>query len=189
MARIAIFGGSFNPPHVVHGMVSAWIRWTRAADEVWFVPVFRHAFEGVHDKVLAPFDLRVGWCEAMVRDLGAGFAVCAIESRLPAPSYTIDTLRALRSEHPEHTFRLVVGADVIPALPRWRDWDSIAAEFDPLVVGRVGYELPQGVETPLFPGVSSSEIRERLAKGMSVQHLLTRSVLPLLDAGLFPGPD
>jgi len=84
---------------------------------------------------------------------------------------------------------LVVGADVIPALPRWRDWDSIAAEFDPLVVGRVGYELPQGVDAPFFPGVSSSEIRERLAKGMSVQHLLTRSVLPLLDAGLFPGPD
>ena len=48
--RVAVYGGSFNPPHVAHAMVASWLLWTRLVDEVWLVPVFRHAFEGIQEK-------------------------------------------------------------------------------------------------------------------------------------------
>ncbi len=182
--RVAVYGGSFNPPHVAHAMVCAWLLWTRRVDAVWLVPVYRHAFEGIHDKALAPFDLRLAWCRALVADvLPAGddrLAVLDVEAHLPVPSYTIDTLRHLLDAHPGHDFVPVVGADVLPQLPRWRDWPALRAQFPPIVVGRVGYDNPDGAV--VFPEVSSSEIRRRLRDGAPVQHLLTASVADALRA-------
>lgn len=179
--RIAVYGGSFNPPHVAHAMVASWAHWTGAADAVWLVPVFRHAFADRHEKVLAPFEERCAWCEALAADVGAWVSVCRIESELPTPSYTVDTLQALASRHPEHRFRLVVGADVLPDTGAWKDWSSIESCFDPVVVGRTGYPSP-GPGTVDFPAVSSTELRDRLDRGLSVDHLVTRRVAALLRA-------
>lgn len=172
--RIAIYGGSFNPPHVAHAMVAAWLLWTGRADEVWLVPVWRHAFEGRHSKTLAPFERRVAWCRALATDVDPRVKVCRVEADLPRPSYTIRTLRHLASRHPDHSFQLVLGADVLDQRAHWKDWDAIEREFDPLIVGRQGYrEVPGAIA---FPEVSSSTIRRRLAAGEPVDHLLTRSV-------------
>jgi len=183
--QIAIYGGSFNPPHVAHAMVSAWLLWTRQVDAVWLVPVYRHAFEGRQDKTLAPYARRLAWCRQMAADLRVPVEVSDIESRLPVPSYTIDTLRHLAAEHPEHQFRLVIGADVIPQLPAWRDWDSIDRDFSPIVVGRVGYDGPDGAVS--FPGVSSTAIRQRVASGAPFDHLVTAGVSADILAHGWPG--
>lgn len=185
--RVAIYGGSFNPPHVAHAMVAAWLRWTDQADAVWLVPVFRHAFEGSHDKVLAPFDRRCAWCEALCAELGAGFEVCRVEAELPVPSYSVDTLTALAARHPGHRFRLVVGADVLPQTDQWKEWGRIERDFSPIVVGRAGYPAA-GLDTVSFPAVSSTDIRARLAQGRSVRDWVPAGVARLLegdDAGLW----
>ena len=182
--RVAVYGGSFNPPHVAHAMVASWLLWTGRADAVWLLPVYRHAFEGLHGKDLAPFDLRVRWCQAMASDVHERLRVCDVERDLPVPSYSIVTLRHLASQHPEHSFRLVVGADVLGQLPKWRDWSAIASDFDPIIVGRAGYPpVPDAVS---FPDISSTEIRHRLATGAPVDHLVTRGVARLLSAESFP---
>src|SRR3989304_5989896 len=106
---VAICGGSFNPPHVGHAMVAAWVRWTGRADEVWLVPAWVHAFS----KEMVPFERRVAWCEALCRDLGGGVRACAVEAELPAPSFTWNTLEHLAGTHPEHRFRLLIGADTL----------------------------------------------------------------------------
>lgn len=172
--RIGVYGGSFNPPHVGHAMVAAWLRWTARVDEVWFVPSYAHPFE----KRLTDHALRMRWCEALTSELGSGFRVDGIEADLPKPSFTIDTLNTLAERHPEHRFRLVVGADVLPTTAKWKDWASIAARFAPVVVGRVGYPAVEGVVA--FPDVSSSEIRDRLRRGLPVDHLVPASVLALI---------
>jgi len=179
MSTVAIYGGSFNPPHVGHAMVSAWLLWTRQVDEVWLVPVYAHAFADWHAKTLAPFADRVAWCHAMVADLDLPLRVDEIEASLTGPSYSIDTLRALASRHPQHRFRLVVGSDALPHLPKWRDWDGIARDFDPIVVGRAGY--PGGGDVA-FPDVSSTEIRERLARGEPVDGLVSVGVAELIQS-------
>ena len=172
--QVAVYGGSFNPPHVAHAMVSAWLLWTRQVDAVWLVPVYRHAFEGRQDKTLAPYDRRLRWCRLLAEDVGLPIHASDVESRLPVPSYTIDTLRHLAAAHPEHRFRLVIGADILPQLPDWNDWEGIARDFSPIIVGRVGYEGPEHAVS--FPGVSSTEIRRRITSGERFDHLVTGRV-------------
>jgi nicotinate-nucleotide adenylyltransferase len=176
--RVAVFGGSFNPPHIVHALVAAWVRWTAAADRVWFVPVYAHPFEGRQDKRLAPFARRVAWTRALADTLGDWASVSAVEADLPAPSYTVDTLDALARAHPEARFRLVVGADVLGQTAAWKDWGRILAHYDPVVVGREGYP---GGGVPPFPAVSSTAIRAQLLAGEACAGLLPAAVRAALD--------
>jgi len=176
MIRVAVYGGSFNPPHVGHAMVTAWLRWTDRVDEVWLLPTFEHAF----GKALLPFELRVQCCEALATAVGPWVRVEPIESQLPVPSYTIDTLEALSREHPRHHFRVVVGADILPETPRWKAWDAIEESFPPIVVGRGGYPPIPGV--PSFPEISSTEIRAAIVRGDPVDRMLPAAVCEVLEA-------
>ena len=105
-------------------------------------------------------------------------------AELPLPSYTVNTLDALSARHPEARFRPVMGADLLPDLPRWHQSARLQAEYAPIVVGRGGYPSPG--EVVEFPAVSSTEIRRRLAAGEAVAHLLPAGVRPLVD-GLYRG--
>jgi nicotinate-nucleotide adenylyltransferase len=179
--KVAVYGGSFDPPHVGHAMVAGWLLWTGRVDRVWLVPAFQHAF----DKRLRPFDVRVGLCRAMATDLDAArVEVNEIERSLTTPSYTLHTLRALAAAHPEHRLRLVVGADVLDQTDHWHAWEAIQRDFEPIVVGRVGWPPVDGA--PSFPGVSSTEIRQRMAAGLPVDHLVTAGVAAALASGSRP---
>lgn len=176
--RVAVFGGSFNPPHVGHGMVAAWLRWVDRADEVRLVPSFAHPFE----RPMAPFDARVAACRELAALVGPWVSVDPVEASLPRPSYTIRVLEALRAREPGNSFFLVVGADILAQAAAWKDWPRIEAEFAPLVVGRGAQEV-QG--SPTFPPISSTEIRRRLEAGEPVEPLVPR---PVLDAWRRAGP-
>jgi nicotinate-nucleotide adenylyltransferase len=179
--KIAVYGGSFNPPHRAHGLVAEWLISSGTVDEVWLVPVYRHALARTQDKVLAPFCDRVAWCEAMAKEHGPGLKLSQVESRLPSPSYTIDTLEHLSERHPQHQFRLVVGADILAQVDAWKDWARISTLYSPIVLGREGYPSPG--DLPVFPAVSSTEIRKRLRAGKSVEGLVSQSVFTLLQQG------
>ncbi len=169
--RIAVYGGSFDPPHLGHAMVAAWVLWTDHADAVWLLPTHTHAF----GKAMAPWAQRVAACEALARRVGPGVSVCTLEGRLEGTSYTRRTLDTLAEAHPDCSFRLVLGADLLPTTPRWKDWDHIAAAYDPLVVGRAGYPPVPG--RPTFPDVSSTAIREALQEGLDVSSWVPSEVL------------
>lgn len=175
--RVAVYGGSFNPPHVGHAMVIAWLLWTDQVDEVWLVPVGSHAF----GKAVAPFERRVAWCQGLADGVGPRVHVEDIESRLPGPSYTLNTLRALAERHPDAELRLVLGSDNLPHLDRWHRWDDIAAEFTPIVVARAGHAEVDG--SPTFPAISSTEVRARLAEGRPADKLIPRRVLERIQPG------
>lgn len=173
--RVAVFGGSFNPPHVGHGMVAAWLGWTAQVDEVWLVPTFHHAF----GKPLAPFTNRVAACRALAALVGPWVRVQEIEAELPTPSFTIHTLDALAARHPGHQLRLVVGADNLAARTKWRAWDRIEAEYAPIVVGRGELHV---AGAPSFPDVSSTEVRRRLQAGEPVGSFVPAGVLAAWSA-------
>ncbi len=171
---IAVYGGSFNPPHVGHALVAAWALWTRQVDGVWLVPAYQHAF----DKGLAPFEERLALCGALASDVSPVIEVLPLERDLPVPSYTIDTLRSLQQMHPDKRFRLLVGADILEQTAAWKDWEGIARDFNPLVVGRAGFREVPGA--PTFPAIASTELRRRLGAGESVDGLVTSGVAALL---------
>lgn len=174
--RVGVYGGSFHPPHVAHAMVAAWLLWTRRVDEVWLVPAFHHAF----DKPLGPFAARVAACRAMAAAVHPAIRVVEAEAELPTPSYTINTLRHLAGRHPGVSLRPVLGSDLLSQLGKWRDWAAIEREFPPIYVGREGHPPVEGA--PTFPAISSTEVRDRLAAGLPVDHLVPTVVLPFLPA-------
>jgi nicotinate-nucleotide adenylyltransferase len=170
--RVAILGGSFNPPHVAHMMAAWWTLATQDVREVWLLPAWRHPF----GKALAPFDDRVAMCELAARAL-RGVAVCSAERDLahdPLVGKTARTLEHLVAKHPTHDFSLIVGADVLPDTRKWYRWDRVTELARIVVVGREGYPPVPGV--PSLPAVSSTEIRARVARGEDVSGLVPRKV-------------
>ncbi len=180
--QVALLGGSFNPPHVAHLMVAQWVLSTRPVDEVWLLPAFVHPF----GKALAPFEDRVRMCELAVRSVRGAF-VCAAEAELehdPLVGKTARTLEHLASKHPGYRFSLVVGADILPETAKWYRWDRVRELAGLIVVGREGYPPVEG--TPSFPAVSSTAIRERIARGEDVSGLVPRRVLDYVrERGLY----
>ena len=153
--RVAVFGGSFHPPHAGHEAVARWLVQSGSAEEVWLLPAYHHPL----GKRLAPFEQRVRWCQALAETIPST-KVCTVEEALPVPSYTIDSLRALSRKYPEYTFQLVVGADILSETHRWKSWDEIEEDFPPIVVGRGGHGSGRG--TPSFPEISSTRLRRDL---------------------------
>jgi nicotinate-nucleotide adenylyltransferase len=180
--HVALLGGSFNPPHVAHLMVAQWALATQPVDQVWLLPSFVHPF----GKELAPFADRVRMCELAARSLRGAF-VCAAEAELegdPLVGKTVRTLEHLVAKHPDHRFSLLVGADVLRDTEKWYRWDRVRELAGVIVVGREGYPPVEG--SPAFPAISSSAVRERLARGEDVAGLVPRRVLELVRSrGLY----
>jgi nicotinate-nucleotide adenylyltransferase len=168
--RVAIFGGSFNPPHIGHQLVALYVLETAAVDELWFVPCWKHPF----DKALEAFPDRLRMCELAAAGLGARVRVSDIEAQLGGEeSPTLLTIKGLQARHPEHQFLLVIGADLEPELPLWYGADELRRTVQMLVVGRGGFV---GGSAVAMPAVSSTEIRARLRGGESAEGLVPRRV-------------
>ncbi|MFM2154066.1 MAG: hypothetical protein RL199_2501 [Pseudomonadota bacterium] len=173
--RIALFGGSFHPPHVGHLLAAVYVRAVAPVDEVWLMPADRHAF----GKELAPFDDRVALCEAMAT-LVPGGRVSRVEQEVGAGGRTLPVVEALVRRHPEHTFRLVVGTDVVSDLPKWYRADRLIALAPLIVLGRGGHPVDLALVPPgstllsgvVLPEVSSTLVRQRLAAGADVSELV-----------------
>lgn len=181
--RIALFGGSFDPPHVAHQLACVYALLTQPIDEVWMVPCYQHPF----DKRSAPFAHRVALCERAVATL-PGVRVCTIEADLPAPSYTLLTLRALRARHPEHEFAIMIGADLLGERERWYGWEELSREAAFVVLGRTGSGREVDEQSIDLPEVSSTRVRSCLQEGQRPSGLVSRAVLAYIDEhGLYRG--
>jgi nicotinate-nucleotide adenylyltransferase len=177
---VAIFGGSFNPPHVAHQMVALFVVETMPVDELWFAPTWKHPFA----KQLADYEDRIAMCERVAAALGPRVAVSRIEeevARQPGfvSSRTLHTIEALIARHPGTQFRLVVGADILGETDKWHRWDELVRLAPPIVIGRAGHPAPpEALVTGLeMPEVSSTEVRARLGRGESALPLVPRSVM------------
>ncbi|MBI5496072.1 MAG: nicotinate-nicotinamide nucleotide adenylyltransferase [Deltaproteobacteria bacterium] len=168
--RIAVYGGSFNPPHVAHQLAVTWVLATQPVDEVWVMPVPEHAF----GKPLADFHHRVAMAELAVRHFGGRAKVSTLEAELPRPTRTVETLRALRARIQGVELSLVIGADILPETVRWKGWEEIRATTGLVVMGRGGFPDVGGL---VLPEVSSTQVRALLETGGAVDHLLDRAVV------------
>jgi nicotinate-nucleotide adenylyltransferase len=173
---IALFGGSFNPPHVAHQMACLWVLETQRVDEVLVVPTWRHAF----DKALAPFADRLHMCRLAMAPFGPRVTVSPIEEELGGDaSRTWVTLEALAARRPEARWRVVIGSDLLGEREKWYRWRDIERLAPPIVVGRAGHAGDE-LEVHL-PDLSSTEIRARLAAGRSVEGLVPSAVADYLS--------
>jgi nicotinate-nucleotide adenylyltransferase len=178
---IAVFGGSFNPPHLAHQMICLVVLETEAVDRVLMIPAVDHAF----GKELAPYQDRLEMCRRAAALFGGLVEVSTLESELAEAERgrTYHLLHALRAAEPEASLRLVVGADILAEKEAWYRWDDVVAMAPLLVVGRAGCGPVGGLE---LPAVSSSDVRARLARGESALPLVSRSVMDYIaERGLY----
>lgn len=180
LSVVAVFGGSFDPPHVAHVLVACWARAAGGVDRVLVIPTFQHAF----GKDSVSYDDRRAMAELAFGDLPF-VVIDDTERDLGGESRTFHTLQALSEKYPGDSFRLVIGADILTETDRWFRWDDVAAMAPPLVVGRGGYPLPP--ECPLeMPEVSSTELRRDIAAGKSIAGRVPSPVVTYIEThGLY----
>lgn len=181
--EIALYGGSFDPPHLGHVLSVAWALSAAEVDEVWIIPTWKHAFDKKHG---ASFEERFTMCELAFAPFHR-VEVSAIEQRLGGVSRTLRTIEVLKSECPDASFRLLIGADVLGGTDRWHRWDEVVRAAPALVIGRQGYPVPEGCPISI-PDINSTDIRARIASADGVTGLLPTSVIAHVHKqGLYQG--
>jgi len=182
--NVAIFGGSFDPPHVCHVLAAAWALSTQEIDRVVAVPCFDHPF----DKALSPFEVRLAMARLAFAIFHDRVEVSSVEEELGKPSFTARTVGHLSRLHPDWQLRLLVGADILEEKERWHRFEDIERLAPPLVVGREGRKgsLPGRI---VLPDVSSTQVRSMLRSGSDVSELVPHDVLDyVLRQGIYLNP-
>jgi nicotinate-nucleotide adenylyltransferase len=178
--EIALFGGSFDPPHVGHLLAAQYVLATEPVDELWLLPVFQHP---LGKEARAPFEHRALLCEKLASLLGPRAKVSRIEAEVPGLARTVDLLEYLRTARPHDRFALVLGSDLARERPQWKRFERIEelARLIQLVRGGfAGERSEQGAV--VLPAVSSSQVRALLESGASASRLVPRVVLDAIAA-------
>lgn len=180
--HIGLFGGSFNPPHLGHLLIAEHMREQFELDQVWWMPAYRPPHKTEVD--LASVADRLEMTRLAVEGNPA-FVVSDAEVRREGTSYTVETLRTLQADHPEHDFSLLLGGDSFRDFSSWYRPDEILKRVPLLVYRRPGTTPPlvepaqagrvRWAEAPLL-GISSTEIRARCRAGRSIRYLVPETV-------------
>jgi len=178
MPSIGLFGGSFDPVHHGHLIVARVAAEALALDELRFLPAREQPFkQGRHG---APAADRSVMLELAVAG-SPGFAIERTELDRPGPSYTVDTLEALRAREPAASLTLLLGADAAAELDAWHRATELPRLARVIVFGRAGAPIPS---SPLIAGsiavpavdISATEIRRRVRAGLPIRYWVPDAV-------------
>lgn len=191
--RLGVFGGSFDPPHVGHLAVAQDAAEALELDLLLLVPARASPF-----KVGASGTLPELRAEMLERALVGHprLKVWRGELERAAPSFTVETLRELRTQYPGADLFLLMGQDQWGSFPQWRDPEAILSLARLCVLDRdVGDDASAQGQWPhrrirtRRVDVSSTEIRERVATGRSIRYLVPESVRDAITTHrLYGGP-
>lgn len=139
--RIAVYSGTFNPLHIGHKAIMEYLIAGRRFDGVYLVVSPQNPLK--HN--ISPESGRQRY-DAAVEALGRhpeldNVRVDDIELTMEPPHYTIKTLDALKRREPDNEFTLIIGADNLYNIHRWRDFPRILAEYGVAVYPRKGFDL------------------------------------------------
>lgn len=182
--RIGVFGGTFDPPHIGH-LVAA-IDAHQALDlDVVLLVVANAPWQKLGEREISPAEDRLAMVAAAVGDRPE-IEVSDIEIRRGGLSYTADTLAALRAEEPDAELFLVLGNDAAAGFATWERHEEVADLAHLVVVDRPGTPTPiddgfewTRIDIPELE-ISSTELRQRIVDGRSVEYLTPPGVVAYL---------
>ena len=174
--KIGLFFGSFNPVHVGHMVLANYMLEFTELERVWFV-VSPHNPLKKKSSLLADHH-RLALVRAAIGD-NTKYKASNIEFGLPQPSYTVNTLAYLEEKYPEEEFALIMGADNLESLDKWKNFEVILERYKIYVYPRPGCTGGQFAkhknvimtDAPLMD-VSSTMIREAIRAKKNVQHFM-----------------
>ena len=135
MRRIGIYGGSFNPPHLGHVLAARNARALLQLGEILFIPAAIPPHKAVAGGS-PDGETRLALTELAIAG-ETGMSVSRIELDRPGPSYTVDTLRALRESYGQDELFLLMGTDMFLSFFQWREPETIAKLATPVCMARV----------------------------------------------------
>jgi len=202
--KLGILGGTFNPIHLGHLRIAEEVRDRLGLDQVLFMP----AATPPHKPLVGdlPFAERLAMVRLAVAD-HPRFSVTDLENRRSGPSYSVDTLRELKLEHPADELFFIIGSDSFLEIGLWHRYaeifpqchlavverpgcgiQNLAAVLPPAVAGEFNHDTAtnclthrSGTQIRYLPGIplaiSSSAIRELAASGHSLRYLAPEPVI------------
>ena len=176
---IGLLGGSFNPVHMGHMMLAAYMTQWGVVDKVWLTLSPRNPLKDPAG--LLPDTRRLAMLEIATRGADR-IDTCDIELSMPRPSYTIDTLDLLAKRYPAKRFKLIIGSDNWLIFDKWRDAQRILDDYGVIVYPRPGFPVDDthvdGMELvrPMTVNLSSTQVREAIARGRDMTYFLPQGV-------------
>ncbi len=158
---IGILGGTFNPPHDGHALITEIALRRLRLDRLWWVVTPGNPLKS--NGGLPPLALRIGACKELIDN--PRVEVTGFEERLGTP-YTAATLGYLRRRFPGVRFVWIMGADNLATFHRWQRWREIAREVPIAVVDRPGWRL-KGMSSPAARSLSAAFIPELQAANLA----------------------
>jgi nicotinate-nucleotide adenylyltransferase len=174
--RIALLGGSFNPPHNGHLSVARQVIAFGYADQVWFLPNYGQS----PPKDVALIEDRLAMTRLLAEELpGTRVSTIEIDNKLDG-----ETIRILPFLPKGHEYSFIIGSDQLPGFTKWLDWQTLLKSLRFLVFPRREYPME-----PIYKGmitmnderltvidISSTEIRSRIRKGESITGMVPPKV-------------
>jgi nicotinate-nucleotide adenylyltransferase len=179
MLRLGLYGGSFDPIHHGHLILARQALEDLPLDRVIFIPAAESPFKSNHAGASAAD--RLAMVQLAVQGEPA-FSVDPLEMEREAPSYTIDTARTYKTQHPDDFLFFLVGEDHVAALVQWNEFEELNQLIQFAILSRS--DLPLEVEYPVVRrrfDVSATEIRNRVANDLPISYLVPEKVLQYIE--------
>ncbi len=191
--KIGIFGGTFNPIHHGHLINIELVKENFQLDLILLIPAKIPVHKKIEDSI-SPYD-RYKMVELAVAGVDT-LEISDLELKRDSASYTITTLEELKSIYPDSELFLIIGSDSFNELDTWKEYKKILKNYALIVLQRPGDILLrkdiQSLATKVefynesMIDISSTMIRERVRKGLSIRYLTTDSVINFIrDKGLY----
>lgn len=184
--KIGLYFGSFNPVHIGHLIIVNHILNETDLQKVWFIVSPQNPFK-TESSLLNEYH-RFHLLKLATEE-DTRVKVSDIEFHLPRPSFTSTTLTYLQEKYPSHGFVIIMGSDSFQNLNKWKNWETIIANYEIIVYSRPGFSIDNKIKAKLTIlnspqlEISSTQIRNNIKKGKSVRYLVPDKVFEEITKG------
>ena len=182
--RIGVMGGTFDPIHHGHLVAASEVKQSFELDEVIFVPTGQPWMKSD----VSPAEHRY-LMTVIATAANPGFTVSRVDIDRTGPTYTVDTLRDIRTARPDADLFFITGADAVAQILDWKDVEEVWSLAHFVAVSRPGHDLSisglpkAGVSSLEVPAlaISSTDCRSRVGRGFPVWYLVPDGVVQYIS--------
>lgn len=180
MRKLGIYGGTFDPIHHAHLILAREALESLELDRVVFVPAAVSPHKQADESAEAP--VRLQMLRAAIAD-EPGFTIDEQELQRPPPSFTFDTVSAIRATDSAAELFFLLGQDNVAALPSWHRFNELRQLVEFVVLERTAIVTEHPYRTiRRHIDISATQIRNRVATGASIRYLVPPAVEEIIHA-------
>jgi len=176
--NIAIFGGSFDPPHTGHEEIVKEILNSLHVDKLFIVPTYLNPFK---KKFFAPSKLRLKWLKKLFSR--KEIVILDYEAKQERSVPTIETIEYLKSIYTLNKIYLIIGADNLVNIDKWHRYDELSKLVEFIVASRDNQNIPKDlIKLPINANISSSKLRSKMDTTF-IPHIIKKEIIEFYNKG------